>query len=334
MQRRRHQHSWWLLHLVIRLPNVAVTHTGRGGGGGCCGCDTVRRIIYLLPLKRPVFSRSLCLGMLQDVMARMEEQVHQFVAYDDTERQPEHFRHFLDHMVPCLTEFFVSCEDPNIGFSLEDSGTRIARRIATGLLRIANMEPLRPAQVPCIQAFQDVMVRIVGDVGALQLRVTPPPSDDGTAPAQRSVWGVLRDPAGLQDGVRSAVRLRLALWEVQQESHRAHPPGAIDDMEGFGRSLLKESGSDLDPDLLKKLMTQIMEGALNTTVKVGLMRCFTAVIDRQKAISEAARGANGLRDVQVVCASEGKGAAARAAAHSTGPQYRPWRHARQRQHTT
>ena len=99
----------------------------------------------------------------------MEEQVQQFQGLADDERLDEHRSHFLDYTAPCLTEFFLSCEDPKIGFHLEDSGLRMAHKIALGLIDVANgSDQLTNAQAARMDNFREVMVRIVHEVGVLE----------------------------------------------------------------------------------------------------------------------------------------------------------------------
>ena len=70
-----------------------------------------------------------------------------------------------------------------------------------------------------------------------------------------------------------------------QESLEAYPPGTMDDVDEFDLKLLGTT-EDGAPDirLLKKLVAQITDGVLSPRVKLGLLRSFTAFIDRHKCV--------------------------------------------------
>ena len=70
---------------------------------------------------------------------------------------------------------------------------------------------------------------------------------------------------------------------MQVESKKAYPPDAMDDVDEFQAKLIG-SGEDAAPQipLLRKLLTQITDGVLNTRVKVGLLQCFTMSIDKHR----------------------------------------------------
>ena len=249
-------------------------------------------------------------------MKRMEEQVQEFMAFADDERTAAQYDHFLDYMVPCLTEFFLNCEDPSIRFSLEESGQRMAHTIAAGLVGIANgCRSLSAAQSAGIQAFEEVMTRAVGVMGIFEFRFTAPGAKEERAVARglAACEAVAREGAAVgtaghagrgpvDDEVTGVLQALQALHDVQRECSEVYQSGTLKDAEEFGALFMKDwGGGVLDKSLFSKLMVQIMEGA-GTTATVGLLRCFTALLDRHKAGNTDKHWADrdtALKDLQV-----------------------------------